>query len=107
LWLRFLTEINEQADHISEELTENPEIKQAIQFVYEASLSKEEKLLYDKNWDRISSEKTLLTAAKAEGKAEGKAEEKKEIARIALAKGMPVQEIMELTGLSESDIKDL
>ena len=107
LWLRFLTEINEQAEEISEELLESPEIQQAINFVYEASLSKEEKLLYDKNWDRISSEKTLLTEAKAEGRAEGRAEEKKEIARSALKMGMTIIEVARLTGLSEEEIAAL
>jgi acyl-[acyl carrier protein]--UDP-N-acetylglucosamine O-acyltransferase len=43
LWLRFLTEINEQSEKISEELLANPEIQQAINFVHEASLSKDEK----------------------------------------------------------------
>jgi predicted transposase/invertase (TIGR01784 family) len=123
LWLRFLTEINEQAEHISEELSENPEIEQAIQFVYEASLSKEEKLLYDKNWDRISSEKTLLTAAKEEGIEigveigvekgieigieKGKLEERQKLALAARNMGMPTVDISKLTGLSEDEIKDL
>jgi len=107
LWLRFLTEINEQAEQISEELSENPEIEQAIQFVYEASLSKAEKLLYDKNWDRISSEKTLLSEAKAEGKAEGRVEEKKRTALTARNMGIPITDISELTGLSEKEIESL
>jgi len=46
-------------------------INKAIQYVMEASLTKEEKLRYEKNWDRISSEKTLLTTAKDEGLEEG------------------------------------
>jgi predicted transposase/invertase (TIGR01784 family) len=123
LWLRFLTEINEQAEHISEELTENPEIEQAIQFVYEASLSKEEKLLYDKNWDRISSEKTLLSAAKEEGIEIGvekgieigvvkgieigKLEERQKMALAVRDMGMPIADIIKLTGLTEEEIKDL
>jgi len=111
LWLRFLTEINEQAEKISEELLSNPEIKQAINFVYEASLTKEEKLMYDKNWDRISSEKTILAQTKeegiAEGKAEGRVEERYEMARKAKAMGMPVKDIAKLTGLSEEEINNL
>ena len=103
LWLRFLTEINEQAENISEELTENPEIEQAIQFVYEASLSKEEKLLYDKNWDRISSEKTLLSAAREEGMVV----KSMEIARTALKMGMSIKDISLMTGLSEEEINNL
>jgi predicted transposase/invertase (TIGR01784 family) len=75
LWLRFLIEISEKSIEISKELLEHPSINQAIVLVNEASLSKEEKLLYNKNWDRISSEKTIL----AEGKAEGE--------QIRIAKG--------------------
>jgi predicted transposase/invertase (TIGR01784 family) len=78
LWLRFLTEINEQAEKISDELTANPEIQQAISFVHEASLSKEEKALYDKNWDRISSEKTILNEVHEEGRVEGRVEGREE-----------------------------
>ena len=74
LWLRFLTEINEKTEQISDELLDHPEIMEAINYVHEASLSKEEKLLCEKNWDRISSEKTILTEAKAEGRAEGRAQ---------------------------------
>ena len=115
LWLRFLTEINEQAEHISDELSENPEIEQAIQFVFEASLSKEEKLLYDKNWDRISSEKTLLSAAKEDGieigivigVEKGKLEERQKMALAARNMGVPIADISKLTGLSEEEIKDL
>lgn len=115
LWLRFLTEINEQSEKIAEELLATPEIQQAINFVYEASLTKEEKLLYDKNWDRISSEKTILSethaAGMAQGRAEGRAEgEQLGIIKVALnarEKGMSIKDIAELTGLSEGEISQL
>jgi predicted transposase/invertase (TIGR01784 family) len=115
LWLRFLTEINEQSEKIAEELLATPEIQQAINFVYEASLTKEEKLLYDKNWDRISSEKTILSethaAGMAQGRAEGRAEgEQLGIIKVALnarKKGMSIKDIAELTGLSEGEISQL
>ena len=115
LWLRFLTEINEQAERISDELLENPEIQQAINFVYEASLSKEEKDLYDRNWDRISSEKTILTEVRAEGiaegiavgKAEGRVEGKVEVALNLIAAGVSMDIIMQATGLSRIEIEKL
>ena len=44
---------------------------------------------------------------KAEGLAEGKAEEKIEIAKKMKLKNMPINEIMELTGLSKMDIDSL
>ena len=119
LWLRFLTEINEQAERISDELLENPEIQQAINFVYEASLSKEEKDLYDRNWDRISSEKTILTEVRAEGiaegravgiaegRVEGKAEGKIEVALNLIAAGVSIEIVMQATGLSRNEIEKL
>ena len=103
LWLRFLTEINEQTETISAELLENKDIKQAVSSLYEASLTKEEMLLYNKNWDRISSEKTILN----ETKAESRFELKKEIAIKAKAMGMPIKDISALTGLSEEEIERL
>ncbi len=109
LWLRFLT------DNIDAELLSNPEIKQAVNFVHEASLSKEEKARYDKNWDRISSEKTFLNEAFSEGEAKGKAEGKAEgiiegVRKTALnAKkmGLSISDVAKMTGLSEDEIEKL
>ena len=44
---------------------------------------------------------------KAEGLAEGRLDAQKEFARKLLAKGLPLQEISELTGLPEDVIKSL
>ncbi len=115
LWLRFMTEINERTEMIDPELLEQPEIQKAITFVMEASLSKAEKLLYEKNWDRISSEKTLLSAALAEGEAkgwekgieEGSMKVKIEIAKRLKKSGMPLAEIANITGLSREDIENI
>ncbi len=111
LWLRFLTEINESTTNIDEELLKQKEIKQAIEYVYEASLSKEEKALYDKNWDRISSEKTILhqthEKGRAEGRAEGELDKAMAIARKLLSNGMNVNEISEITGLSIFEIEQI
>lgn len=107
LWLRFLTEIGEKTEQIDPEILEQPEINKAIQYVMEASLTKEEKLRYEKNWDRISSEKTLLTAAKDEGIEEGRIAERIELARNAKKMGMSANDICKLTGLSQEDIARL
>lgn len=111
LWLRFLTEINESTTNIDEELLKQKEIKQAIEYVYEASLSKEEKALYDKNWDRISSEKTILhqthEKGRAEGRAEGELDKAMAIATKLLSNGMNVNEISEITGLSIFEIEQI
>jgi predicted transposase/invertase (TIGR01784 family) len=111
LWLRFLTEVGEKTEHISPELLEQPEINKAIQYVMEASLTKEERLRYEKNWDRISSEKTLLSAAieegEAKGLAKGKKQEKLEIAKKLKQMGLSSEDINKITGLSQEEIERL
>ncbi len=107
LWLRFLTEVGEMTEQIDMELLEQPEINKAIQYVMEASLTKEEKLLYEKNWDRISSEKTLLTAAKEKGREEGREEGLIMVARNARKVGMSTDQICEITGLSREQVERL
>ena len=71
LWLRFLTEINENTEKIDEQLLEEPDINQAIRYLEATSLTKEEKMLYEKNWDRINSEKTIISEAEEKGRVEG------------------------------------
>ncbi len=121
LWLRFMTEVNENTVEIDPQLLEAPEIQKALAYVMEASLSDSEKLLYEKNWDRISSEKTLLTAAMEEGREEGRKEGREEgkeeglkkgekrkqieIARKLKQMGMSPNEIQNITGLGMEDIE--
>lgn len=115
LWLRFLTEINEQSQSISQELLDNPEIQRAVDFVYEASLTKEEKAMYDKNWDRISSERTILSETFSagverglhQGREEGILLEKHKIALAAKQSGMSSKAIAAITGLGEDEIERL
>ncbi len=73
----------------------------------EASLTKEEKLRYEKNWDRISSEQTLLTAAKEEGREKGREEERIELSRNAKKMDMSTDQICNLTGLSREEVEKL
>ena len=119
LWLRFMTEINENTEEIDPELLRQPEIQKALTYVREASLTKDEKVLYEKNWDRISSEKTLLSAAiedgwvkgkeegREEGREEGKLQAKTELAGNARKMGMSDEEIMRLTGLTRDELDRL
>ena len=73
LWLRFMTEIEDNSETIPEELLQNSIIKDAVDYLQESGFTKEELATYNKYWDDISSEMTLMNAAKAEGLAEGRA----------------------------------
>ena len=123
LWLRYLTEINEQTREVPEELLANPEVKKAVDALEVSAFTDAQLAGYEKFWDIISVEKTLISSAerkgKAEGIAEGKAEgiaegraegeklKQKEIARKMKAKGFPLKDICDVTGLAFVDIEEL
>lgn len=51
--------------------------------------------------------KIIKDKSKAEGKTEGKTEGKKQIAKKMKAKNIPIEEIIELTGLTKEEIENL
>ena len=67
LWLRYLTEIDEKTTKVPEELLENPEIKKAVTVLEESAFTPEQLLGYEKFWDIISVEKTLISSAERKG----------------------------------------
>ncbi len=103
LWLRFLTEINEKTNDPAPELKEDALIKKALDLVEHSAYTDKELAAYDKFWDIIRTENTLISSAEKKGKQEE---------RIAIAKnlkeyGMPVAEISQMTGLPEEEINKL
>ena len=60
---------------------------------------------YDKFWDSVSVERTLLDDRYQKGREEGMSQRSLEIARKMLAKGMDEASIMDMTGLTAEDIK--
>lgn len=103
LWLRFLTEINDKTQEVPAELLESPEISKALEEVKISAFTAEELRAYDKFWDRVSSEKTLM-----EGRYdEGKQDKALEIAQNLKSAGMDVDTICKMTGLSKEEIEDL
>lgn len=71
LWLRFMSEVNEKSTHIEPELFEVPEIKEAIALSEEAAYTPGELAAYDKYWDAVSTEKTLIRGFYNQGIQEG------------------------------------
>ncbi len=66
LWLRFLTEINENTQEVPAELLENEEVSEALEIVERAAFNDAEMRAYDKFWDNVSVQKTLDNARKRE-----------------------------------------
>lgn len=107
LWLRFLTEINDHTQEVPAELLENPEISKALEEVKISAFTDEELRAYDKFWDRVSSEKTLMEGRYDEGKLAGGAEKAVEIAKKMKAAGMDVETIYKMTGVSKEEIEGI
>ena len=76
LWLRYLTEIDENTKEIPAELLANPEIAKAVSEIEESAYTEKELLGYDEFWDMVSVEKTLAGRLERLTKANGDAEEK-------------------------------
>lgn len=133
LWLRYLTEINEQTREVPEDLMANPEVKKAVTALEESAFTEAQLLGYEKFWDIISVEKTLYNSAERRGMEKGMKkglekgmeegmekglekgmekglekgheEEKNQIARKMKSDGLPVDIISKYTGLSVEEIE--
>lgn len=126
LWLHFMA-LNEQTKKIPEDLLENNEIKEAVDLLEESAYSPAELDQYNKYWDSVSTEKTLMEGryeegkmkgkiegkmegkieGKKEGKIEGKKEGKLEMALQLKKLGVPIEQIAAASGLSINELENL
>ena len=127
LWLKFLTEIDENTTTVPQELLDNPETSKALENVEESAMTKDELLAYDDFWDKLGAERLLFidsnkisrAEGKAEGLKEGRAEGIKEgraegiseakiaNAKRALALGLSPEQISQITELSLSEVQEI
>ncbi len=107
LWLRFLTEITHGTHTIDDALLQNPEIREALEYLQESAFTESELESYDRYWDSISSEKTLMEAALKEGEIKGKIEGKIEMAKSMKNENIPVDIISKISGLTKEEIEKL
>ena len=105
LWFRFLTEINSNTKEIPSDLLNDPEIGKAVEDLEVSGFTDAELRAYDKFWDSVSVERTLLDDRYQKGIEEGMSQRSLEIARKMLAKGMDEASIMDMTGLTAEEIK--
>lgn len=112
LWLRYLYELENMPDMVSEDLLSVPEIAEAVELTKSSAFTKAQLEAYDKYWDSIRIEKTFIADAEArgkeEGRIEGKIEGKQEVARFLLHSGkLTIEEISSVTGISLEDLSKL
>ena len=105
LWLRFLTEINSNTKEVPADLLNDPEIGKAVEELEISGFTDAELRAYDKFWDSVSVERTLLDDRYQKGMEEGMSQRSLEIARKMLAKGMDEASVMDMTGLTAEKIK--
>ena len=105
LWLRFLTEINSDTKEIPADLLNDPEIGKAVEELEISGFSDAELWAYDKFWDSVSVERTLIDDSYKKGIEKSMNQRSLEIARKMLAKGMDEATVMDMTGLTAEEIK--
>lgn len=112
-----------EIEYLPEELLANPEIKKAVNALEESAFTPAQLLGYEKFWDIISTEKTLISGGIrkgleegiAKGKIEGLAEDlakgfmeaKQEDARKMKTLGLATEVIANITGLTFEEIETL
>ena len=119
LWLRFLTEINSNTKEIPSDLLNDPEIGKAVEDLEVSGFTDAELRAYDKFWDSVSVERTLLDdryqkgmeegmeKGMEKGRAEGKHEANTETAQRLLAMGLSAEQVAKATQLPLENIKNL
>ena len=119
LWLRFLTEINSNTKEIPADLLNDPEIGKAVEELEISGFTDAELWAYDKFWDSVSVERTLIddsyqkgkeegiAEGMEKGKTEGKHEANTETAQRLLAMGLSAEQVAKATQLPLEIIKNL
>ena len=95
LWLRYLTEIEGEIEQPPADLLEVPEIREALEHIQVSAFTKAELEAYDKYWDSVRSERTLLEEAEQAGLGKGE--------QIGLEKGIAIYQAWQ-SGASAEEI---
>ncbi|MCL2040742.1 MAG: Rpn family recombination-promoting nuclease/putative transposase [Bacteroidales bacterium] len=111
LWLRFLTEVNESASEVPEELLENEYTREAVSYMETAAYTKDQLDAYDK-WkiDAITERSVINEALRKgleKGKAQGKAEERYQLVINSHSAGIPISTIATITNLSIEQVTEI
>ena len=111
LWLRFLTEINSNTKEVPADLLNDPEIGKAVEELEISGFTDAELWAYDKFWDSVSVERTLIDDSYQKGIEKGiekgMNQRSLEIARKMLTQGMDEAMVMDMTGLTAEEIKQM
>ncbi len=120
LWLRFLTEIDENTEKAPEAMLQDNIIKEALEYLQVSAFAKEELEYYDKYWDNVRVEQarmddvekkysSLLSHKDKQLQEERKQKEETllKFAKKMLSYDEPIKNIIKETGLTEEQIRKL
>ncbi|MBO7599350.1 MAG: Rpn family recombination-promoting nuclease/putative transposase [Bacteroidales bacterium] len=107
LWLKFLTEIDENTTDADPELIENKDTHEALELLRTSAFTEGEMLAYEKYWLDVSTERSALERERAEGIAEGIQQNKINTARMMKQHGDDIGYIAAITGLTTEQIQEL
>lgn len=111
LWLRFLTEINEETKEAPAELLENAETSKALSIVEKSAFNDKQLYAYEQFWDAVYVEKALIDGGYKkgiqEGMEKGRTEERLENARNLKTNGIPLELIIKSLNLTDDEAASL
>lgn len=107
LWLRFLTEINEDTQEAPAELLENEDIRKALSIVEKSAMSEAQLYAYERFWDEVNRNQVLNESHFKKGMEKGIEKGVAEVAKKMKQKGLTSELIAEMTGLSTREIEEL
>jgi predicted transposase/invertase (TIGR01784 family) len=119
LWLRFLNEVEERETNVADDLKEDAEIRQALELCEAGAYTDAELDVYDKYWDYVRVENSLIAEGEEKGQAKGRAEglaeglaegEKKSMINIVLncrRNGFSIEQMQTITGLAEEELQEI
>jgi len=107
-WITFLTKAYEyEKGNVPEELSKDPAVKKAIEKLDVIYLDAKERLIYEQEQKQMWDEQEKMRTAEAKGVAKGIEKGKFVIAQSMKDKGLSNELIIEITGLSLDDLKEL
>jgi predicted transposase/invertase (TIGR01784 family) len=115
LWMRYISEIQNGQEMIDEQLLQElrsvPEIAEALELTKESAYTKAELEAYDKYWDSIRTEKTLIADAEAKGeirgREEGRFEEKVSVILNGYKNGLSTLQLSQITEITEQEVVNI
>jgi len=106
LWLDFLN-IEENTNVVSPDLLAEAHTREALDYLETGAYTEAEMDAYEKYWDIVRTESARLAVAFADGEIKGEAKEKINTAKKLLKKGMSIEDISDITGLSKEQIQQI